>query len=673
MARGWRVFPIVPRGKQPLTPNGFKDATTDVVQVQKWWDRYPYANIGLALDESTVVIDVDPRNGGVTPEGLPETLTVNTGGGGQHYYFRTEISGESQVQLRKTLITGVDIKTEGGYVLLPPSVTISDYRWVQPDTTPAFLPEWLANAIQKPEFEYVQPQIPDDPNDQRPGSIFNRTHPWAPLLSADGWTKVGEALDGEEFWCRPGKTSGISATTNYNQTGLLYVFSSNAGLESDRAYTQFAYVTETKYGGDYSLAAKSVDISGGDTEWELRNQSVRSTSNGNGHMNEPNNNTKERYGFVPAFSPGGFVSDFIGYVQSQTDAPLEYAEAAALVLVSIGGYRCKAQLAPYPGGLSNNLYVLLVGPTTVSRKSTVQRIASNLIKAVMPPSVLPNRSTTEALIKSLSNRSGVPSVWAPDEFGVTLAQIYQRDFMAGLEEMLLTVYSGDDYVYERVLDTVTIRSPHLSVLAAATPESLARAGATALDSGLLPRFAIVYPQVMPTPRAVDNVTPNLTAVKQGLTSRLHKIVQWSDTQRDISFSKEALEYLNTAEGTLAAGSAARLPTMLYKVASLSAISECRNVVSLQDAASAATVVARWSGGVAAIVPEMYKHSTDQQFELQLEYVLEELKRAGGSLTRIQVANMLNIRKTRLDDVMTTLVDKGKIVVGNGVWTLVENN
>lgn len=656
--RGWRVFPCVPLAKAPLTEHGFKDASNDAATISAWWTRFPQANIGLALDETIIVIDVDPRNGGIAPEIVLQnpTLTCNTGGGGQHYYYRKDNSTQgvlSKPNLRGHLTAGVDIKTLGGYVLLPPSCTAQHYEWAQSDASVSPLPEELEKLIVKPPVE-LRPDKNDVPYDQRPGTLYNQTTPWHTLLIPDGWTKVGEGLneDGskEEFWCRPGKSSGISATTNYGGSGLLYVFSSSTTLIHEGSYSKFEYLTETRYNGDYSMAARDIML--------FRDTGELPTGITNGTLR-----MKEEYSFVPAFAEGHFVYDFIDYVQRQTDAPHEYAEAAAFSVLSIAGYRCKAALAPYPGGLSNNLYVLLVGPTTVSRKSTVQRIATQIVKAVMPPAILPNRSTTEALIKSLSNRSGVPSLWTPDEFGVTLSQIYTRDFMAGLEEMLLTVYSGDDYVYERVLDTVTIRSPHLSVLAAATPESLARAGATALDSGLLPRFAIVYPKLMPERRGVSQA-PKLFATRQNLISRLNDILSWSNTVRDITFSTEALEILNHAEQELTAGAAARLPTMLYKVAALSAISEKRSNVHAADADSASKVVSRWAAGVAALVPEMYKHGTDQQFELQLQYVLDELHKAGGSLFRVDIANTLNVTKRRLDEIEATLHDKGKISVDN---------
>src|SRR5258708_4431274 len=45
---GFAVFPCRPRGKEPITKHGFKDATRDEAQIRKWWTRWPDANIGIA-------------------------------------------------------------------------------------------------------------------------------------------------------------------------------------------------------------------------------------------------------------------------------------------------------------------------------------------------------------------------------------------------------------------------------------------------------------------------------------------------------------------------------------------------------------------------------------------------------------------------------------------------
>jgi len=53
-------------GKHPRTKNGFKDATTDMAQVEEWWTHWPDANIGIVTGKASgwLVLDIDPGHGG---------------------------------------------------------------------------------------------------------------------------------------------------------------------------------------------------------------------------------------------------------------------------------------------------------------------------------------------------------------------------------------------------------------------------------------------------------------------------------------------------------------------------------------------------------------------------------------------------------------------------------
>ena len=55
---GYPVFPCAAGGKVPLTPRGFKDATTDAAQIRAWWEKDPDANIGMPT-AGLLAIDVD--------------------------------------------------------------------------------------------------------------------------------------------------------------------------------------------------------------------------------------------------------------------------------------------------------------------------------------------------------------------------------------------------------------------------------------------------------------------------------------------------------------------------------------------------------------------------------------------------------------------------------------
>ena len=63
--RGWPVFPCQPGRKEPDTPHGFKDATTDPGRITAWWTAVPGRNVAIATGApGPDVLDVDVRPGG---------------------------------------------------------------------------------------------------------------------------------------------------------------------------------------------------------------------------------------------------------------------------------------------------------------------------------------------------------------------------------------------------------------------------------------------------------------------------------------------------------------------------------------------------------------------------------------------------------------------------------
>jgi hypothetical protein len=155
-ARGIPVFPVR-QNKAPYTPRGFKDATCDELTIRGWWQKWPGAGIGIPTGVASgwLVLDVDPRHGGGAAVArlleeygdLPETLLVETGGGGYHLIFEyPELAalGNSRGRLPE----GIDVRGEGGYVVAPPSVLASGKPyWRRNDAEPAPVPDWLIKLL----------------------------------------------------------------------------------------------------------------------------------------------------------------------------------------------------------------------------------------------------------------------------------------------------------------------------------------------------------------------------------------------------------------------------------------------------------------------------------------------------------------------------------------------
>lgn len=134
-AKGWPIFPCR-SDKTPFTENGVNDATTDPAQIERWWKKWPKANIALNVGEAgMMVLDYDPGADRAELERhvgkLPQTkLVAATPRGGTHEYYALA-EGEIVPNSASKLAAAVDVRSFHGYVLLPPSRTSDGvYDWV---------------------------------------------------------------------------------------------------------------------------------------------------------------------------------------------------------------------------------------------------------------------------------------------------------------------------------------------------------------------------------------------------------------------------------------------------------------------------------------------------------------------------------------------------------------
>jgi hypothetical protein len=151
-ARGWAVHPIRSRSKEPASPHGFKDATTDAAIIRAWFENSPHLNVGIATGRVSGVWVLDLDDGGADTVldwerdhgGLPDTLLARTGSGGRHYFFLNP--ADLAIPSRVKIAPGIDTRGEGGYVVAPPSVTTGPYQWLH-EGDPVEAPPWLIDLV----------------------------------------------------------------------------------------------------------------------------------------------------------------------------------------------------------------------------------------------------------------------------------------------------------------------------------------------------------------------------------------------------------------------------------------------------------------------------------------------------------------------------------------------
>jgi hypothetical protein len=211
IAFGWPMFPVDRATKRPLIRTGrdhAEHASTVPRVVEQWVITHWPCGLGMPTGAAsrTVVVDLDAKHDGEALLGeleavlgpLPRDRMVRTRSGGLHIFcahpggMRVRSGAGAQSPLGRLLggRSGVDVRADGGIVVLPPT---PGYRWIADDDGP--LPplpaSWLA-AVQglgdPPPPPRPPPRSIDRPPDRE--RLIERARQYVekmdPAVSGDG-------------------------------------------------------------------------------------------------------------------------------------------------------------------------------------------------------------------------------------------------------------------------------------------------------------------------------------------------------------------------------------------------------------------------------------------------------------------------------------------------------
>ena len=285
---GLEVFPVNPRDKTPYVSQ--HQATTDPDIIADWWDHWPTALIGHRISPRHVLLDIDPRHGGLdTWQALHEAigqlpptrghLSGRGDHGGHIWWIRpadrltirplnawAQERGHGHELPNGKWSAGIDIlHRDHRYTILPPSPhpdTHKPYQWIPGhglDIPPGVLPQLLVDLIT--DDTPPAPKPPPGPID--PASIadwYSSAFSWPALLGHHGWTIVGgDGHSDGSRWRHPSATNSFSATIRH---GCLFVYSPNTPFDvteqSDpHGYTLFRAYAQLDHHGDLTAAGRA--------------------------------------------------------------------------------------------------------------------------------------------------------------------------------------------------------------------------------------------------------------------------------------------------------------------------------------------------------------------------------------------------------------------------------
>ena len=222
-----------------------------------------------------------------------------TPSGGIHWLYRIQgiVPGNTKLARRPGENGNIDVlaetRGEGGFVIVAPSGGTchpSGGSWkmlVGSATTIPTLTVAERDQLHKlfetfdsvPKVEFVTEELAAKGGNLTPGDDYNSKVTWDQILEPLGWKKLYTNKSGVTSWRRPGKSEGISATTNHAGNDKFFVFSTSTQFESERSLSKFAVFTIVEHQGNFSEAAKVLRGQGyGEQKKELQTLEVHSPS-----------------------------------------------------------------------------------------------------------------------------------------------------------------------------------------------------------------------------------------------------------------------------------------------------------------------------------------------------------------------------------------------------------
>lgn len=188
-------------------------STTELRQIAAWWRWWPDAGIGIDCGKSGLtVLDFDVNKPGYAGNELYErlaaeypTVEVITGSGGRHLLYKAP----ADVRITNSaagLPAHVDVRSNGGYIVAPPSVHHSGRRYQYEqgkspaDMAPVALPQFLVDLLGAPKHrpQAAQRPIHHAPAGDRAADIaglVGRLAPWRADTYHE-WIQTGLAIKG---------------------------------------------------------------------------------------------------------------------------------------------------------------------------------------------------------------------------------------------------------------------------------------------------------------------------------------------------------------------------------------------------------------------------------------------------------------------------------------------
>ena len=359
-----------------------------------------------------------------------------------------------------------------------------------------------------------------------------------------------------------------------------------------------------------------------------------------------------------------FVEKYISYCQEFTDAPLRFHKLLGyFIMATLIGKRCSLDFGQH--GLYPCMWVILVAPSGLFRKSTSLAIAKNILQTVDPLVILPTAFSGEALFEKLDQQPSGALIYGEfDRF----AGMLSKEYMNGTTALLTEIFDCPTSIPRVTISKKSfVQNPFINIAAGSTTEWLfKRLTDNDIGSGFLPRFLMVYEHDL---GAIKSIQPPHDVEKFNELVNLSQRIRVS--QGTFHYSDEAYDYYDRwyhgfIKKTLAVDKRldpfmVRVADYAHKVALLNHIDNMgdgNNEIGLGSIEESCVFIENCFAGIRTLICEEMVFTHYQKLrKAVLKLVQRRVRISKGDMLR-----HLKVEATRLNSALESLKEEGSIEI-----------
>ena len=254
--------------------------------------------------------------------------------------------------------------------------------------------------------------------------------------------------------------------------------------------------------------------------------------------------------------PRTLIDDYHDWAVASTDAVPAFHDLTFFMVLSTllaGGIKINTTY----GMLQPNLWGLVLGDSTLTRKTTAMRMGMSFIEEIDGKRLLASDASAEGLLSGLADRPNLVSVFFRDEVSGFFDSIKTKQYMSSMPELMAQLYDIPPILPRKLRkETITVTAPVFIFFGGGIKDkTYSLISEQLILSGFIPRFLVVGGEAnMETIRRTGPVIVSNIEKRGEIAQELHKLYDVYNTSGEFQLAgQKVMELPQSVEALLSQG------------------------------------------------------------------------------------------------------------------------